>query len=145
MPQNIKDHSSLLNGLYVSAAGMQVQNKRVLVISQNMANASSKSDENGNPPYRRKVVTFKEVYDKNKDVNLVQVKSIKEDKSPFNKNYDPNDPAADADGYVYETNVKTMVETMDMSETLRSHEANVKVFEKILQMMQNLISVLKPQ
>lgn len=136
---------SLIKGLHIAASGMNVQNKRVLVISQNMANASSRSDENGKDPYRRKLISFKQEFDEKLQAPLVRVKRIKDDPTPFNLVYDPNDPAADANGYIKETNVKTMVELADMREAGRSHEANVKVFEKILQMLQNTVSILKPQ
>lgn len=140
-----KVNAALLKGLHVATAGMLVQNKRVITIAQNIANAGSRADAQGNQPYRRKTITFKDQLDKETGINLVKVKAIKADKSPFNKVYDPLDPAADDDGYVAETNVKPMVELSDMREAGRSHEANVKVFEKILQMLQNTISILKPQ
>ena len=73
----------------------------------------------------------------------MEADKIKYDQTPFSPIYDPNDPAADNNGYVYETNVRSMIEMADMREAARSHESCVKAFEKVLQMLTNTISLLK--
>ena len=138
------DGGSLIKGLHVATSGMVVQNKRLLVLAQNIANASSRSPEKGVDPYRRQLIqlgTFKDQH----GAELVRVKKIKGDKTPFRKVHSPFDPAADETGHVYETNVKPVIEISDMRDASRSHEAATKAFEKILQMIQNTLSLLKPQ
>lgn len=134
--------SPLFQAMQVATSGMQVQNQRILVISQNLANSGTRA-ENGEQPYQRQVISFHTVLDKKTGANLVKVKRIGKDGTPPVKIYSPGDPSADKDGYVYESNVKPMGEIADMREAGRSHEANLRAFEKILLMLQNTISILK--
>ena len=48
----------------ISAAGMQAQTLRLRTIAENIANADALSETPGGNPYRRKLVTFKNVFDK---------------------------------------------------------------------------------
>ncbi|CAO5676886.1 MAG: Flagellar basal-body rod protein FlgC [Holosporales bacterium] len=134
---------SLIKGLHVATSGMIAQGKRLLVITQNIANAASRSDTPGGAPYARKLVRFQSYIDKKTGANLVRVKNIKTDKTPFRKIYSPGDPGADETGHVLESNVQPLIEMADMREAGRSHEAVTKAFEKILQMLQNTIGFLK--
>lgn len=134
--------SSLTKAMQVATSGMQVQNQRILVISQNLANAGTRADK-GEEPYQRQVISFHTVLDKKTGANLVKVKKIGKDGAPPVRVYSPGDPAADKEGYVYESNVKPMAEIADMREAGRSHEANLRAFEKILSMLQNTIGILK--
>ena len=128
-----KAQSTLTRALYVATSGMVVQNKRMLIISENLANAGVKNTVAGEMPYRRRIPAFKTYYDR----------KIHHDKTPFPKVYAPDDPAADKDGFVYESNVKSILEMADMREASRGHEGNLKVYERILAMLQNTINLLK--
>ena len=134
---------SLIKGLHVATSGMIAQNKRLLLISQNIANASSRGEGPNAEPYRRKIAQFQSLYDKKTGAQLVKVKQVKLDKTPYRKIYSPGDPSADEKGYVYESNVQPLIEVADMREAGRSHEANTKAFEKILQTIQNYLGLLK--
>lgn len=135
--------STLTNALYVSTAGMVVQNKRMLIISENLANAGVRNTAPGVMPYRRRIPAFKTVFDKKTKLDLIQMSKIHHDKTPFTKIFAPDDPVADKSGYVYESNVKSIIEMADMRETSRSHEGNLKAYERILNMLQNTINLLK--
>ncbi len=126
-----------------SSQGMHAQNQRLLNISQNLAMAGTRATAPGQDPYRRKTITFKQVMDKEYQVNTIGIKSIGVDQSPFPKIHAPSDPAADQDGMVQETNVRPFVEMADMREASRSHEANLRAYEKALAMLQDTISLLK--
>ena len=82
----------------IAASGMRAQSDRLKVISQNMANADSLSTEKGKDPYRRQVVSFANYIDEKTGAQKVKVDRIVKDMSPFEKKYDPNHPAADAQG-----------------------------------------------
>ena len=135
--------STLARALYIATSGMVVQNKRMLIISENLANAGVKNTATGVMPYKRRVPSFKTIYDKKTKTELVTLSKINHDKTPFPKVFSPNDPAADKDGFVYESNVKSILEMADMREASRSHEGNLKVYERILAMLQNTINLLK--
>ena len=133
----------LLKTLRISAAAMKAQGTRLRVISENIANADSLAQEPGRDPYRRKIVTFKNELDRSIGVRTVAIDKIKTDNSEFEKRFDPNHPAADADGYVLIPNVNTLIEMMDMKEAQRSYEANLNVIKSSKAMLQGTIDLLK--
>lgn len=135
--------ANLTKALYTATSGMIAQNKRILIVSENLANAGTRNAAAGLLPYGRRVPTFKTIFDKKIGTSVVVISKIKKDKTPFTRIHDPNDAAADKNGFVYESNVKSMVEMTDMREASRSHEANLKAFERIMFMLQNSINLLK--
>lgn len=56
--------------LILSAAGMKAQGERLRVIAENLANGDSAATTPGGEPYRRKVVTFQNVLDRELDMKL---------------------------------------------------------------------------
>lgn len=135
--------ANLTKALYTATSGMVAQNKRILIISENLANAGTRNAAAGLMPYGRRIPSFKTIFDKKSGASVVVVSKIKKDKTPFTKIYAPHDAAADKSGFVYESNVKSMIEMTDMREASRSHEANLKAFERIMFMLQNSINLLK--
>ena len=133
----------LLKTLRISSAAMKAQGTRLRVIAENIANANSLAQRPGGDPYRRKIVTFKNELDRSIGVRTVAVDKIKTDKSEFEKQFDPNHPAADADGYVLVPSVNTLIEMMDMKEAQRSYEANLSVIKSSKSMLQGTIDILK--
>ncbi len=133
----------LIKSIKISAAGMQAQGTRLRVISENLANANSLAERPGEQPYRRKLVTFKNVFDRQLDVNRVKIDKFMPDRSQFPKKYEPSHPAADASGYVDLPNVKPLIEMMDMREAQRSYEANLSVIEVSKRMLMRTIDLLR--
>lgn len=141
--RGIMGAGALLKGLHVATSGMVAQNQRTLAITQNISNAQSRSSQPGEMPYQRKIPVFETYYDSDKDINMVRVSRVHVDTSPPKRIYNPGDPGADEQGFVLETNVQPVSEIADMRDAARSHEAATKSFEKILQMLQSIIGVLK--
>jgi flagellar basal-body rod protein FlgC len=135
--------NDLESALAIAASGMRAQGARLKVVAQNIANASSTSDRLGGEPYRRKMVTFANVLDRELNVKLVEIKKVKEDPSDFNLVYDPNHPAANDKGFVQMPNVNALVEMMDMREAQRSYEANLNMIESSKQLMSRTIGLLR--
>lgn len=135
--------SELMKSLDVSASGMRAQGTRLRVISENVANAGSTAQVPGEDPYRRKLVTFGSELNRELGVELVNVKRISRDTSEFGSRYEPNHPAADANGYVRTSNVNTVIEMADMREAQRSYEANLKVLQATRRMLQQTIELLR--
>jgi flagellar basal-body rod protein FlgC len=133
----------LVKALKISASGMKAQGTRLRVISENLANAQSTATSPGEEPYRRKIINFKNVFDRVMGANLVRVSNPSEDKSAFGKRYDPAHPAADGQGYIQLPNVKPLVEMMDMRESQRSYEANLSVITATKGMLQRTIELLR--
>jgi len=134
---------NLAKTMSLSAAGMRAQSERMRVIAENLANANSLAVTEGDDPYRRKVVSFKNELDRSLGANLVSVNKVVEDQSDFGMRYDPAHPAANQDGYVTMPNVNALVEMMDMKEAQRSYEANLKVIENAKSMLMQTIQILR--
>jgi flagellar basal-body rod protein FlgC len=133
----------LAKTLRISAAGLEAQGTRMRTISENLANADSLASEPGGQPYRRKMVTFKNVLDKQVGADMVKADKVITDKSEFQKRYDPSHPAADADGYVMTPNVNSLIEVMDLRQAQRSYEANLNVIETSKTMLLRTIDLLR--
>lgn len=133
----------LVKAIKISASGMKAQGVRLRVISENIANTNSLAEVPGGDPYRRKLVTFKEVLDKSIGAETVAVNKIEFDQSAFNKRFDPTHPAADKDGYVSTPNVNGLVEMMDMREAQRSYTANLDMIETSKRMIERTIDLLR--
>lgn len=127
----------------VAVSGMKAQSERIRVVSENIANADSLPSSPDSLPYRRKVVTFRNVLDKANGNSLVQVKKVDVDRSDFPKKYDPQHPAADSNGYVMSPNVNPLIELMDMREAQRSYEANLNVVGVSKTMLSHTVDMLK--
>lgn len=129
----------LFQSFNINASGMTAERFRTDIISENIANVNSTSTEEGGP-YRRKIVTFAEKpvtpFDqyysasKNKAVgNGVKVSSVTRDYSTdFTEEYDPSNPDADENGYVYYPNVNTVTEMTNLIDATRAYEANATAF-----------------
>ena len=70
--------NDLESALSIAASGMRAQGFRLKVVAQNIANASSTADRTGAEPYRRKIVTFANVLDRELDAKLVEIKKVKD-------------------------------------------------------------------
>tara|TARA_B100000676_G_scaffold312790_1_gene388959 strand:+ start:7258 stop:7671 length:414 start_codon:yes stop_codon:yes gene_type:complete len=135
--------NDLASALAISASGMKAQGTRLKIVAQNIANASSTADKTGGDPYRRKIITFANVLDRELGARLVEIKNLKEDKSDFRLKYDPNHPSANKEGFVEMPNVNALVEMMDMREAQRSYEANLNMIEASKNMMSKTIGLLR--
>lgn len=132
----------LLKTLQISAAGLKAQGQRLRVIAENIANSSTTALVPGGEPYRRKLIAFENVLDRELGERAVRVAGYKFDQSPFGRRYDPGHPAADGDGYIQLSNVNPLIETTDMREALRSYQANLSVIEASRSMVQKTIDLL---
>ncbi len=127
---------ALETAIEIAASGAKVQMERLTAAAENIANEDSTGSTPGEQPYRRKVVYVHNKYDPRLKTNIVQVKKYGYDKAPFLKRYDPNHPAADAEGYVLYPNVHKEIEKADTIEAKNSHEANLSIIEISKAMMQ---------
>jgi flagellar basal-body rod protein FlgC len=71
------------------------------------------------------------------------VSSIVEDPSDFKLEYDPDNPDADADGYVRYPNVNETTELIDMMAATRAYEANVTALNGMKSMMLKALEIGK--
>jgi flagellar basal-body rod protein FlgC len=134
---------SLQTALRIAASGLQAQSTRLRIVSQNIANAQSTGSAPGADPYARQTVSFESEMDRTLGANVVGVKSIRVDPSPFKLQRDPGNPAADENGMVKMPNVDVLTELADMREANRSYEANLQVAKQSAEMLNTTISLMK--
>jgi flagellar basal-body rod protein FlgC len=127
----------------ISAGAMTAQTTRLRTIAENLANAGSTATSAGVDPYRRKIVTFRNVLDQHTGSKVVKVDKVLPDAAPFDLKFIPGHPAADANGYVRFPNVNTMIEMADMKDAQRSYQANVDVIDNAKSMLSRAIGLLQ--
>lgn len=127
----------------IAASGMRAQAERLKVIAQNMANADSVSTTPGGEPYRRQVVNFQNYVDQETGAQMVRVNKVAKDQSEFEKQYAPNHPGADKNGYISLPNVNPLIEMMDMKEAQRAYDANLNMMKTAREMNSSVLDILK--
>ncbi|TKB58215.1 flagellar basal body rod protein FlgC [Ferrimonas aestuarii] len=121
---------SLFNIFDVSGSGMSAQNVRLNTTASNIANANSVSSSAGET-YRARQPVFEaqlnEFSAQQQAASGVTVKGIVESDKPLIREFSPNHPMADEDGYIYKPNVNVVEEMANMISASRSYQANVEV------------------
>lgn len=151
---------AFLNSLDISFSALSAERLRMDVITQNIANQNSYNTAEGDP-YRRQLVsfqtkiTFDDVYNRYKSEREsshrhgvyyrkyddkytyagVEAAEVIDDESPFVPVYDPENPLADEDGYIYKTNVDNTKEQIDLLAAQRAYEANASAVAAIKAML----------
>ena len=134
---------ALQAALRVAGSGLAAQSARLRVVSENMANIQSTGATPGADPYQRKTITFSNELDKLSGQDLVHVKDIGVDTTPYSVEHDPGNPAADQDGNVKLPNVNMISEMTDMREANRSYEADLQVIKQSRDLISMTIDLLK--
>ena len=109
-----------------AGSALKAQSERLRVISENIANADTVGAPGGDT-YRRKVVTFGEILDRETGANMVAVKEVTQDDSPLQMQYEPSHPLSNEEGFIERPNVEPLLEMANMREAARSYEANLKM------------------
>lgn len=138
---------SMFDAMRIAASGLSAERMRMDVIAENIANANSQG-------YRRQEVLVQArqggglVATAGSGVSVqgsdgVEVVGIVEDPSPLRAVYDPSNPGADANGYVYMPNVNPVTEMVDMTTATRAYEANVTAMTDAKNMVLRALDILK--
>jgi flagellar basal-body rod protein FlgC len=127
----------------IAASGLEVQSRRLGIVSENLANAQSTGKTPGSDPYARKTISFEAELDQATGANLVKVGSIDAQRSSFHVEHMPGHPAADSKGFVKLPNVDPLIEMADMREAGRSYEANLQVIKQAREMISMTLDLLR--
>ncbi len=133
-------------GIYeTSGSAMTAQTIRLNTISSNLANADSIAS-NPNDVYKPLKPVFSAVFnslsaDKSQGVVPVKIADVIELNDTVQSRYEPGNPLADEQGYVYHTGINVVNEMADMMSSTRSFEANVEVLGNVKSMQQALLRV----
>lgn len=123
----------MYGALDISTGGMIAQRTRLEAIMSNIANRDTCVDANGqNNPFQRRVVFFAPGDPSARTPEAqrlgVHVAAI-ESEPGFDLRHEPNNPLADANGYVKYPAINPVFEQMNAFEAQRAYEANVVAAE----------------
>ena len=122
----------------IAASGMSAQSVRLNTTASNLANADSVGSDPATV-YKARHPVFEAVragLSMNKDTGAaVRVRGIAENDAPPTARYEPGNPLANADGYVYAPNVNVVEEMVDMISASRAYQNNVEVMNTTKEMM----------
>lgn len=114
----------------ISGSGMNAQSLRLNLVASNISNANTVSSSIDQTYKSRQPVfaaELKNVLDKQNASSKVNVLGVVESQVPPLKEYSPNHPLADEEGYIYKPNVNTIEEMANMMSASRSYQNNVEV------------------
>ena len=71
----------------------------------------------------------------------VQVTGVIESQAPLQRDYEPGNPLADAEGYVFKPNVNVVEEMANMISASRSYQTNVEIMDASKQMLTRTLAL----
>ena len=141
---------SFLSSMNIIGSGLTAQQLRLDVIAENVTNSNTTRTENGEGPYRRKVVVFQAETGRDSfraamaraaqglapntgyaTAGGVRVVRIAEDPEEFKLMYDPTHPDANEDGYVELPNVEMVKEMTDAIAASQAFSSCVTAFNTL--------------
>jgi flagellar basal-body rod protein FlgC len=129
----------------IAGSGMSVQNQRLNLVASNLANVDSVSSST-EQTYRAREPVFRAMLDQmnpQAPAQGVQMAGVVESQAPLNKEYAPDHPMADADGFIYKPNVNPVEEMANMISASRAYQSNVEVVNAARQMMMATLNLGK--
>lgn len=129
-----------------AGTGMNAQSIRLNTTASNIANAQTASSSADNV-YRGRHPVFSTIQNEflsgsNEGGNMgVEVLGIVESDAPLQRRYEPHNPQADEEGYVFYPNVNVVEEMANMISASRSFQMNVEVMNSAKHMAQRVLSL----
>ncbi len=121
---------SLLKVFDISGTSMSAQSVRLNTTASNIANANSVSSS-ADQTYRARHPVFaaalEQAVDGQKSAVGVDVLGIVESDRPLQREFNPNHPMADKDGFIYKPNVNVVEEMANMISASRNYQTSVQV------------------
>ncbi len=111
----------------VSGSAISAQSQRLNVVASNLANADAVAGPDGQA-YKARQVVFQTVpMSQGQGAAGVAVQNVVESNVPNRREFNPQHPSADAEGYVTHSNVNPVEEMVNMISASRSYQNNVEV------------------
>lgn len=135
---------SMFRAIDISATGLQAGRTRMDAIAHNIANVENVG-ENGRPFRRKEVILVAQEGGPGggRALGGVRVAGIREDPGPPVLVYRPEDPAADAQGYVHLSNVNLPLEMVDLVTASRAYEANAAALKTTREMNRRTLEIMR--
>ena len=140
--------SSFDNIIGVAGSAINAQMTRLNATASNLANASTVSGSE-TEAFRAKRVVFKTLLDEQASqagspyVGGVRVDRLIDDPAPARMVFQPGNPMANKDGYVFQSNVSEVTEMVEMMAAARSYQNNVEVINTARQLLSRTLEITK--
>ena len=132
----------------VASTALNAQITRMNATASNLANAGTVASSAAEA-FKAKRPVFKALMNEEMTnaaaqyVGGVKVDRVIDDATPPRRVADPKNPMADADGFVYQSNVSEVGEMVEMMAAARSYQNNVEVINTARQLMMRTLEVTK--
>ncbi len=136
-----------LNAIFdIAGSAMTAETER---LTSSVGNLSNANVEAGSPDgvYKPKYPIFQAVQENanqwmGDQVKAgVQLKGVYESDVEPSKRYDPNNPIADGDGFVYASNINYVEEMANVISASRSYQMNIELLNTTKQLMQRTLQL----
>ena len=124
----------------IAGSAMRAQSTRLNTTASNLANASSVA-ASAEEAYRSRHPVFAAALERaiggagdRAGIGGVEMRGIVESRRPPERRHAPDHPLADADGYVYGSNVDVIEEMTNMMSASRNYQSNVELLNTARQL-----------
>ena len=129
----------------ISGSAMSAQSVRLNTTASNLANANTVASSR-DAAYRSRQPVFQTVMNNSAGAATpesagVRVAGVVETSAEPARLYDPGNPMADKDGYVYMSNVNPVDELVNMISASRSYQSNVEVLNTSKELLMRTLSI----
>lgn len=121
----------------IAGSGVAAQTVRLNTVASNLANANSVSST-AEGTYRARMPVFESIAAKlNGQDNgaAVRVRDVVESTAKPNSRYEPSNPLADANGFVFTPDISAVEQITDMVSASRSYQNNIEVMRTARDLM----------
>jgi flagellar basal-body rod protein FlgC len=139
---------SIENIFGMAGGAMDAQSKRLALAVENIANADVLAGDQANA-YRAKRVNFATILehqvhsDNRRTAGGIRIDEVYEDDRVVPATYQPDNPSADENGFVYPSNVDSMLEMVEITQASRAFESNIEAMNTAKQLASRTLEILK--
>jgi flagellar basal-body rod protein FlgC len=131
----------------IAGTGINAQLIRMNTTASNLANAGVVAGTDAGA-FRAKRPVFESLLNnamsgKESFEGGVRVNEIIDDPKPVKQVFEPNNPLADENGYVFASNVNEIEELIEMMDASRAYQNNIEVISTAKQLMSRTLEVIK--
>src|ERR1700760_2206735 len=127
----------------IAGSALAAQTVRLNTVASNLANTDSVTGD-ANSAYKAREAVFQSLPDpSNPGLAGVQTMGINESNLPPVKRYEPGNPIADAQGYVYAPNIDPVAQMVNMISSARAYQADVEVINTAKELALSTLSLGK--
>ena len=136
----------------IAGTALNAQLTRMNATASNLANAGTVATTS-EEAFRAKRPLFKTIVDEmlnkadthnGQDIKGgVKIDKLVDDPAPVRRQFDPHNPVADKDGYIYQSNVNEVSEMVEMMAAARSYQNNVETVNTAKHLMMRTLDMMR--